>query len=298
MESRINYTIVGIFVVLLLAGLIGFVYWLGKYGYQQEYDYYYVHMVESVSGLSPEASVKYRGVDVGIVEKIRLNPENSEEVELLLKLRRDTLVKVDTRATLRSFGMTGLAFVELTGGNKDAARLIGAGRIPVIPATPSTYARLDESLTILTGKLTRGLDRMEKLLSEENLQNISETLAEMKVLTKDVRGQLPAFKGLVDHGTLMEKEITQAFTRVESAAAGIEKMAGAFEHGYADPNRETAGMIHQNLVSLHQLLSELETLAGDLQRTTRSIEASPGDLLFKRSQVRPGPGEEGYDAAR
>jgi len=214
----------------------------------------------------------------------------------LLKLKRDTQVKVDTRATLRSFGITGLAFVELTGGNKDAARLIGVGRIPVIPATPSTYARLDESLTILTGKLTRGLDRMEQLLSEQNLQNISETLAEMKALTKDVRTQVPVFKGLADNGILMEKEMIRAFTRVESAAVGIEKMAGALEHDYADSNREMAGMIRQNLISLHQLLSELEILAGDLQRTTRSIEASPGDLIFKRSQVRPGPGEEGYDA--
>ena len=296
MESRINYTVVGVFVVMLLAGLIGFVYWLGKYGYQQEYDYYYVHMTESVSGLSPESSVKYRGVDVGIVEKIRLNPENSEEVELLLKLKRGTVVKVDTKATLRSFGMTGLAFVELNGGDKDAARLTGNGAIPVIPAIPSTYARLDESLTILTAKLTRGLDRAEQLLSEQNLQNIADILTEVKALTKDVRDQLPALRRAVDSTIVVEKEMAQAFAKVESAAAGVEKMAGSLEHDYADPNRELTGLIRQNLLSFHRLFSELEILMGDLQRTTRSIEASPADLIFKRSHVRPGPGEEGYDA--
>ena len=296
MESRINYTVVGVFVVMLLAGLIGFVYWLGKYGYQQEYDYYYVHMTESVSGLSPESSVKYRGVDVGIVEKIRLNPENSEEVELLLKLKRGTVVKVDTKATLRSFGMTGLAFVELNGGDKDAARLTGNGAIPVIPAIPSTYARLDESLTILTAKLTRGLDRTEQLLSEQNLQNIADILTEVKALTKDVRDQLPALRRAVDSTIVVEKEMAQAFAKVESAAAGVEKMAGSLEHDYADPNRELTGLIRQNLLSFHRLFSELEILMGDLQRTTRSIEASPADLIFKRSHVRPGPGEEGYDA--
>jgi hypothetical protein len=94
----------------------------------------------------------------------------------------------------------------------------------------------------------------------------------------------------------MEKEMTRAFARVESAAMAIEKMAGGLEHDYADPNRELVGLIRQNLRSFHQLLSELEILVGDLQRTTRSIEAGPADLLFKRSQVRPGPGEEGYDA--
>jgi len=296
MESKINYTVVGVFVILLLAGMIGFVYWLGKYGYQQEYDYYYVHMTESVSGLSPESSVKYRGVDVGMVEKIRLNPENSEEVELLLKLKRGTVIKVDTRATLRSFGMTGLAFVELTGGDKDAPRLTGNGDIPVIPAIPSAYARLDESLTILSAKLTRGLDRAELLLSEQNLQNIADILTEVKALTKDVRDQLPALRRAVDSTIVVEKEMAQAFAKVESAAAGVEKMAGSLEHDYADPNRELTGLIRQNLLSLHRLLSEVEILAGDLQRTTRAIEAGPADLIFKRSHVRPGPGEEGYDA--
>jgi phospholipid/cholesterol/gamma-HCH transport system substrate-binding protein len=295
MESRINYTIVGIFVVLLLAGLISFVYWLGKYGYKQEHDYYYVYMVESVSGLSSEASVKYRGVEVGIVEKMGLNPKNSEEVELLLKLKHGTQIKVDTRATLKSFGITGLAFVELTGGRKDAPLLARGDTIPIIPAVPSTYARLDESLTVLAGKLARALDKIDQLLSEQNLQNVADILAEMKVLTKDIRGQLQGFQRLVDSSMGMEKGIAQAFVKVESAAVGVEKMAGSLGHDYADPDQNLTKLVRQNLESFQQLLSELEILVGDLQRTTREIEASPGDLIFKRTRVQPGPGEEGYE---
>lgn len=295
MESRINYTVVGVFVVLLLAGLVSFVYWLGKYGYKQEHDYYYVYMVESVSGLSSEASVKYRGVDVGIVEKMGLNPKNSEEVELLLKLRHDTQIKVDTRATLKSFGMTGLAFVELTGGRKDAPLLARGEQIPIIPVAPSTYARLDESLTVLAGKLARALDKIDRLLSEQNLQNVAEILAEMKGLTQDVRGQLQGFHRLVDSSIVMEKGITQAFVKVESAAVGVEKMAGSLEHDYADPDRNLTNLARRNLESFQQLLAELEILVGDLQRTTRELEASPSDLIFKRSPVQPGPGEEGYE---
>lgn len=298
MESRINYTIVGIFVVLLLAGLIAFVYWLGKYGYKQEYDHYYVHMEESVSGLSPESSVKYRGVDVGIVEKIQLNPENSEEVELLLKLRHGTQVKVDTRATLKSFGLTGLTFVELTGGRKDAPLLARDDQIPVIPAAPSTYARLDETLTVLAEKLGLALDKIDRLLSEQNLQSVADILAETKALTKDIRGQLQGFQRLVDSSKVMEEEVFRAFVKVESAAVAVEEMAGSLEHGYADPDRKLANLVRQNLESFQQLLSELDILVGDLQRTTRGIEASPGDLIFKRSRLQPGPGEEGYDAKK
>ncbi|MBW6519473.1 MAG: MCE family protein [Desulfoarculaceae bacterium] len=295
MESRINYTIVGIFVVLLLAGLIIFVYWLGKYGYKQEYDYYYVYMVESVAGLSSEASVKYRGVDVGIVEKMKLNPDNSEEVELLLKLRRGTPVKVDTTATLKSFGLTGLAFVELSGGRKDSPLVMRDDTVPVIPASLSAYARFDESLTILAEKLALALDKIDRLLSVQNLQNVDEILVEMKGLTRDVRVKLKGFQDFIDSSIAMEKGVVQAFVKVESAALNVERMAVRLEHDYADPDRNLASLVRQNLESFQQLLYELEVLAGDLQRTTRAIEASPGDLIFKRSRLRPGPGEEGYD---
>ncbi len=295
MESRINYTIVGIFVVLLLTGLIFFVYWLGKYGYKQEYDYYYVYMAESVAGLSPEAAVKYRGVDVGIVEKMIINPDNSEEVELLLKLRQGTQVKVDTKATLKSFGLTGLAFVELSGGNKDSPLLKKNETIPVIPAAPSNFARFDQSLTTLTEKLSRALDKIDQLLSEQNLQNVDEIIVEIKDVSKDAANTLKGFEKFIDNSLAMEQEIVQAFTRVESAALSVEKMADRLEQDYADPDRHLVNLVYQNLESFHQLLYELESLVGDLQRTTRSIEDSPGDLIFKRSRVRPGPGEKGYE---
>ena len=70
MESKINYTLVGLFVVLLLAGLTAFAFWLGKYGGEEEYDQYYTYFSESVAGLSTDTSVKYNGVDIGSVEHI------------------------------------------------------------------------------------------------------------------------------------------------------------------------------------------------------------------------------------
>ena len=93
MESRVNYIIVGIFVVLFSMGMLGFAFWLGKYGDEGDYAYYRVYMTESVSGLSREATVKFRGVDVGIVEKIAIDLDNSEQIILLLKVKKDTPIK-------------------------------------------------------------------------------------------------------------------------------------------------------------------------------------------------------------
>ena len=295
MESRINYTIVGLFVVLFLAGLIAFAYWLGKYGYKQEYDHYLVYMTESVAGLSSDASVKYRGVEVGIVEQMGFNPKNSEEVELLLKIKHGTQVKVDTTAGLKFFGITGLAFIELTGGSKEAPLLKKSeGEIAVIPTRLSTYARLNESLTLLAGKSAQALDKFDRLLSEENLQNIAAILSEMKMLSKDIRKQLEGFQHIVDSTLVMEADISGAFEKVEAASLSVEKMAGSLEKNYADVGHEVSRDVRQSLELFNQLLYDLDILVGDLQRTTRAIETSPGDLLFKQSRPRPGPGEEGY----
>ena len=296
MEGRINYTIVGLFVVLLLAGLIAFAFWLGKYGGKQEYDYYNVYMSESVSGLSPDVSVKYRGVDIGTVEHIGINPKNSEEVELLLKIKQGTQIKVDTTATIESFGITGLAFIELKGSSKDAPLLKKTkDTIPVIPASPSTFAQIDKSLSLLAAKSAMALNKFDRLLSEKNLQNIEDILSETKMLAKDIRGHLQGFQNLVDNGVVMEKSIAKGFEKVEAASVSVKKMADSLQKNYADVGRNMNRDVRQSLESFNQLLYELGILVGDLQRTTSAIEASPSDLLFKHTPPRPGPGEEGYN---
>lgn len=296
MESKINYTIVGLFVVLLSAGLITFAYWLGKHGGKQEYDQYLVYMSESVAGLTNDASVKYRGVDVGTVDHININPRNSEQVELLLRIKHGTPVKVDTRAKLKSFGITGLTFIELTGGSKDAPLLPGTvDTIPVIPAIPSTFARIDETLNGLVEKFTAALEKFDQLLSEENLDNITVILSETKMLTKDIRGQIQGLHDLVDNGIVMESRVTEAFIQVETASDSVKKMADSLVENYADVGQNINRDVRQSLDSLNQLLYDLDILAGELQGTLRAIKASPGDLLFKRSRPKPGPGEEEYN---
>jgi phospholipid/cholesterol/gamma-HCH transport system substrate-binding protein len=296
MESKINYTLVGLFVVLLLAGLISFAYWLGKYGGQQEYNYYHVYMSESVAGLSNDSSVKYRGVNVGSVVHIGLNPKNSEQVELLLKIELNTPIKTDTTATLKSFGLTGLTYVELEGiGGPDTPLLTSsADQIPSIPARPSTFARIDESMGILTTKVALALDKFSQLLSEQNLDNISSTLSEIKILAKDMREQKESFQSLVDNGVIMEKRVTEAFKKIEIASVSVTKMADSLEKNSTTISRNMSQDLQQSMESFNQLLSELDILARYLQRTTQSFEANPSDLLFKRSQPKPGPGEEGY----
>jgi len=296
MGNRINYTLVGLFVVVLLSGLLSLAYWLEQNGGKQKYDHYRVYITESVDGLSPDASVKYRGVEVGTVEDMAINPENSEQVVLLLKIRQNTPIKVDVTATLNFFGITGLAFIELSGSSKDAKILkTEDGSIPVIPAVPSTFARFQNGLGLLADKSGRALDRFDRLLSDENLQNFGELLAQSKLLVQDLRTLSTSFRPLIENSNLMEKALSSTLEKVDSAALSVDSMASSLENNYANVALELNQNIQQSLELFNNLMHQLSSLTDALRTTIQTIDDSPSDLLFKHTEIKPGPGERGYN---
>ena len=294
MESKVNYTIVGLFVVVLMTAVFGFAYWLTKQYGQQTYDTYYVHLSESVAGLNMDATVKYWGVDVGTVVSIGLNPKNPEEVELILKVSQDTPIKTDTTAAINFYGITGLAYIELKGLDKDANLIKKTpGEIHVIPSRPSTFRRIDQYLSQLAEKSAQTLDNINRLLGDENLKNIEDLLFETKELVKNLRGQLSGIQKLVDNGVMMENEVSDAYKKVGAASVSIKKMAENLDKNTTGLSQEMTKGMRNSFSLLNQLLSDLDKLTGNLQTTIQNIEASPADLFFKRTQPRPGPGEEG-----
>ncbi|MGB5445787.1 MAG: MlaD family protein, partial [Psychromonas sp.] len=205
MESRINYTIVGLFVVILTTALLSSAFWLTKQYGKQTYDTYNVYLTESVAGLNIDASVKYRGVDVGSVIQIGLKADNPEVVELLLKINHNIPIKTDTTAALNFYGITGLAYIELKGIDKEATLLKREGNnIPVIPSRPSTLRRIDQSLSQLAEKSIETLGNINRLLGDKNLDNFELLLFESKELVKDLRNQIQSVATLLDNGVVME----------------------------------------------------------------------------------------------
>ncbi len=292
MESRINYAIVGLFVILLTAGLLWFAYWLASDGGQENYVEYHVYMEESVAGLSTDAAVKYRGVDVGTVKRMMLDPKNPEQVLLVLRIRNDTPITTATRATIRFYGVTGLGYIELQGDNRDAPRLTREkGKTPVIPSTASTMARLDEGLSGLADQASRVLGRINRLLSDDNLKAFSSLLQEGRALAVHLQEQTNRLHVLIDRGVLMENEVIQAFETVQTSADSVESMADTLRDTYGELGQDLRQQTRSGLENLQQLLDELNVLVRQMQRSVQEFNSAPADVLFRRSSTRPGPGE-------
>ncbi len=153
-------------------------------------------------------------------------------------------------------------------------------------------ARLDEGLSNLAAKSVRMLERINLLLSDQNLQVFSELLVEVKRSAVQLRQQTEQLHVLIDKGVLMEEEVIQAFETVDTSAAGVERMADDLRQIYAGLGKDLQKELRGSFARLNQLLENLDILSRDLQRSVREFNTAPADLLFKRSTPKPGPGEE------
>lgn len=124
----------GLFIIILSLGAAVFAVWLSRSGHRDDV-LYRIHFAESVSGMALGDPVKFRGVDVGTVKAMMIDAADPRLVEVDVKLRKETPVKTDTRASLKLKGITGVVFIELSGGSPEAQSLVDAtptGQIPEI----------------------------------------------------------------------------------------------------------------------------------------------------------------------
>ena len=135
METDKHYFFEGLFIIGFSVAAALFAVWLASPGRHDDV-LYRIHFPDSVSGLAVGDPVKYRGVDVGTVRTMLIDPDNSRLVRVDVRLRKETPVKTDTRASLTLKGITGVVFIELNGGNPAAQTLLAVtpeGRINVSP---------------------------------------------------------------------------------------------------------------------------------------------------------------------
>jgi phospholipid/cholesterol/gamma-HCH transport system substrate-binding protein len=186
MNGKVNYIAVGLFVILLTVALIAGVLWLGAGGSRKEDVPYVVYMNESVSGLSKDAPVNYRGVNVGRVKAIKLDPNDPRRVRILLLVRPGTPIKEDTVATLELQGLTGIANINLTGGSPDSPLLKPqpGQRYPVIKSKTSLLGRLDQSITTLLNNLIESSNKLNQVLGPNNQRALGQTLNHMATASR------------------------------------------------------------------------------------------------------------------
>lgn len=266
MESKINYTLVGAFVLILTLAIIIFVTWLSAGFTTKHYHTYLVVMNESVAGITTNSTVKYNGVDVGSVKQISLNKENPRQVRLLIQVEKHTPITAGTTATLNSQGLTGITYIALQGSDTNQAALnIEPGeQYPIIKSTPSLFIRLDTALRDLTLNMNQITQDINGVLGGENRERFSKILSNLN----DTTNHLAAQSQQLDSILINTAKSTQLFPSLINTLA------------------------QRTLPSTNEVLNNLTLMSDNLLELSDNLKQNPAVLLRGQTPSPPGPGEK------
>ena len=310
METRANYVLVGTFVLAVMVGIFVSILWLAHAQFNRQFAYYDIFFSGSVTGLSVGAPVNYNGVSIGKVTEIRLDPSNPDQVRVTVELDATAPIKSDSVASLELTGITGVYYVEVSGGTREAPPIVRqeGQRYAVIASRPSRLQSFVASVPDVLSRVIDIEDRVSKLLDDRNLASISNTLKNLEKVSGEIAGKSDRIGATIEDTDTTLKQIQVTMTTANEALVEIKKTAAVAGGTVGDATvtikqlNTTLGHVdsmvqetrpgvrdfsQSGLNELHQLISDARVLVASLTRVSEQIERDPTRFFF-------GERREGY----
>ena len=308
MDTKVNYSVVGLFVVLLGAAAIVLFLWLSVFNNHQTYNTYFVYMHEQVSGIGLQTPVRFNGVKVGYVQKIELNPLDPQQVVLTLKIKEETPVTTSTIATLQSEGIMGMDYVALKALTATAPPLMvkPGEKYPVIPSEPSLLMKLSTALEEITKTIKELSDNIGKVFDEKNRQAINASLANLQKITttlaidsQNINSTMASMKRFMSNSAKASEQLPEIMCQLNSTLTSIKLTAHQFditgrsvELMMRDAHTTMQNVAVQTMSSIQQLLDKFNVMTGHLQQLSKDLEHDPSILVRGKYPSPVGPGEK------
>jgi phospholipid/cholesterol/gamma-HCH transport system substrate-binding protein len=309
METRAHHVIIGAFAIGIFLLAMGFVLWLSKSSIDQQFAYYDIVFNEAVTGLSKGGTVQYNGIKVGEVTQLSLAKDDPRKVIARIRLDSEVPVKQDTRAKLGLQGVTGVAFIQLSGGApaSPALKPTPQNPVPVIPSEESALSKLLASGSDIITSANDLLIRANQVLSQENVDRISRTLENLEGVTDTVNSQREdlslALKQLssatgelkktlttldsmaTTTNDLMKNNARQVLESTNKALESIDRVANATNSLISDNRAAIGEFSEQGLRQLGPAIVELRETLRSLKQVADRLSDS-NSLLLGREQLK------------
>ena len=310
MAKKTSRFAIGLFVTIGVSLGVAAVVWLGASKYFEKGALYLTYFDESVQGLQVDSRVKYRGVDVGKVEKIRVAPDQ-KLVEVLIKVALAGDIEQTIVTQLKAAGITGIVFVELDQRKPgDEVLRPPDGMETSYPVIPSQTSQTKQMLS----SVDRIMDRMEKV----DLLGISDQIkATSRAVEVFFSGQ--QMRGLLTNLDLTATGLGRSIGRVDRILAD-GKVDGVFEgvrttldetrQGIAETRQlvsEVGGQIKnlqigETTARMNRLLDGLDrrtrVLTADVESTTEEIRLAAENLRLLIDRLRDNPSDLIFSSPR
>jgi len=302
MEKNANYALVGASSLILFVGMVIFVVWLARLQLTRDYDTYDILFQGPVRGLSQGGEVHFNGIKVGEVTKIALDRTNPARVIARARVTSDVPIRTDSYATLEPQGITGVNYIQITAGAPNKPLLkntVPKDEIPVLRSQRSALADLLEGGGTVLSRTIEALDRVNRVLSDRNINNFTLAVANGEALTAELRQR----KAIIGDAQKALQDIDATSQQITKLAASADDMLNGDGRrtmknvaDAAEEARSTAAEAHAMITKLQgptsdfannglpqitQAVIELQSTAQSLQRLLNEVQASPSSALGK-----------------
>ena len=322
MNNKVNYILIGILVIIGIIGIGMFGFWLLKPTKESEVQRYIVYFNESVLGLNLDAPVKYKGLSVGKVVKLSISQNHSDQVEVLIEVLNETPIKTSTVAQLTSQGITGLSYINLTFNedeDQNAQALVAknSDKYPIIKSVPSLLIKLENRFIDISDGLIITLEKIQELLKKENqddlskllknsnnligninalldentINNFKQSMNNLNRASKKLDETIPKLTKLIEKSDKWEDEIVLSFKSIKDSYLGIEDSMTTFKTSLQNGDFNIKEITNDLVYNINQTLLEIQLLTNKSNEAINKYERSPADMIFKKEQIKKGPGE-------
>ena len=302
MERRANYALVGAVTLGLFVGLVAFVVWLAGFQFNKHFDTYDVLFVGPVRGISEGGEVHFNGIKVGEVTKLALDPSDPNRVIARVRLEGGVPVRVDSYAVLEPQGITGVSYIQITGGTHTKPLLkdvTPGGTVPVIHTQQSALADLLEGGGTVLQRAVDALNRVNKLLSDDNIAAISGTFHDLKAVADEAKARKEIFADAqktlqdVDKTANSITELSQngnklingdgkrAISNIADAAEDLKQTSHKANEMLSKLEGPTSDFATNSLPELSRTIVSLQQTSTSLGALVQQVQQSPQQVLSK-----------------
>ncbi len=312
MENRAYAIAVGIFTLVLGIGLLFAYLWLS--GSQQARTEYIVNSPLPVTGLSPEAAVKFRGVDVGKVIEISIDHSSQTTVLIKIAVAQNLKLSREAYAELRRQGITGLAYIDLNDESKNTPALPAGSAIPLRPTLLDDLMSKGPEFTAQIEVLLRNSSQLtesaNRILTNIDIQKLNHTIANFEKASEKSLPLINSATNMFSNANKMasEKNQAQLVKSLESAQQTFDaarplinelsittkKFNNSADQIANSTNQLTNTLENETLPQLHILTQNMNQSVIHFNLLIDEVLDNPQSIIFGKPVPPPGPGEEGF----
>lgn len=287
METKANYVAVGAFVLACVIGLVVTIMWLAGVQYAQEYSYYEANFKGPVTGLGKGTVTRYNGIDVGRIADLHFDPNDSQSVIVLLQVQPNLNIREDSLASIDSQGLTGGAYVEISGGTAKSPLLTAhpGQKYPIIRTKQSGLLQLEQSAPEVVAKLNVAATRINDLLNDNNRRAIAHVLANLDETTEIIARHSADIDGILKNTNEATANLNKASANLQPTLDHVDLTVTKFGKVATDADAFING---DGLAQLSSLIGDLRRLVTNLNKFSDQLNRTPTSLLF-------GDRRKGYD---